>query len=189
MASSNEAGWAYQYERRTNGHIDRAPDDTSGHDFDIPPDTDIVITHGPALGVLDQTSGGKRAGCPELFASIARARPLLHCFGHVHGSWGAKMVSWRDTTSTSPSHFTDIDNDRSGVLERLANLKRGEADDEDEAGEKRRRLEEYRTQGFCPVGERPVGGRQTMFVNAAVEGVGTIPAQPPLVVELDLPRK
>lgn len=42
----------------------------SGHKFDIQPDTDVVMTHGPPKGIMDMTYGRERAGCPELFATV-----------------------------------------------------------------------------------------------------------------------
>lgn len=180
---ADEAGWAYQYDRASSSS------NSSSHKYDIRSGTDIVLTHGPPLGALDQAQG-RRAGCPDLFASVARARPLLHCFGHIHPGWGAKLVAWRDQPSETPSHFTDIDNNQSVVIEKLANLRRGKFDEEDVAVEKSKRLESYRGQGFRSASSspRPIKGRQTMFVNAAVEGSEEIPVQPPIVVDIDLPR-
>jgi predicted phosphodiesterase len=62
------------------------------HDFRIPAGTDIVVSHGPSRGILD----AKSCGCEDLLAGIAEARPLLHCFGHIHEAWGADMVHWTD---------------------------------------------------------------------------------------------
>ncbi|KAI0133555.1 hypothetical protein BJ170DRAFT_606663 [Xylariales sp. AK1849] len=59
---------------------------------------------------MDYTDSKQRAGCPHLFGAIRRAKPLLHCFGHIHEGWGSKLVTWRDKISERPSHFTDIDN-------------------------------------------------------------------------------
>ncbi|EGO60592.1 hypothetical protein NEUTE1DRAFT_97760 [Neurospora tetrasperma FGSC 2508] len=78
--------WGFQYTK------------SQGHVFDIGYTADVVITHGPPLGVLDVTASDAkiRAGCPLLFAAVAMARPRLHCFGHVHAGWGAKLIRWRD---------------------------------------------------------------------------------------------
>ena len=55
----------------------------------IPGDTDIVITHGPPYGVLDQAPGSEyHAGCRQLLAAIERVKPRLHVFGHAHGCFG-----------------------------------------------------------------------------------------------------
>ncbi|KAJ3563746.1 hypothetical protein NPX13_g8088 [Xylaria arbuscula] len=85
---SRDGGMAFQYH----------PD--TGHRFAIEKGTDIVMAHGPPLGLLDRGPGpGGRLGCPDLFAAVARARPRIHCFGHVHGGWGAKRVVWRRVVS------------------------------------------------------------------------------------------
>jgi len=57
----------------------------------IPDDTDVLITHGPPLGFLDQTAahlGTEHLGCEELRTRIEEIKPKLHCFGHIHGGYG-----------------------------------------------------------------------------------------------------
>jgi len=57
-------------------------------------DTQILITHGPQYGVLDECpeydSRGvlKRVGCKDLANAIAEIKPLLHICGHVHYGYG-----------------------------------------------------------------------------------------------------
>jgi Icc-related predicted phosphoesterase len=56
----------------------------------IPADLDILITHGPPFGVLDQAVPGKtdHVGCEELLAAVEKTKPRVHVFGHIHGSYG-----------------------------------------------------------------------------------------------------
>ncbi|MDP2317611.1 MAG: metallophosphatase domain-containing protein [Pseudomonadota bacterium] len=54
----------------------------------IPSDTEVLLTHGPPNGVLDRTWDGSRVGCEELRAAVARVRPRLHVFGHIHEAYG-----------------------------------------------------------------------------------------------------
>lgn len=54
----------------------------------IPLDTDVLITHGPAYGILDKTMRGARVGCEDLLEAIMRIRPRLHVFGHIHEAYG-----------------------------------------------------------------------------------------------------
>lgn len=56
----------------------------------IPEDTDVLITHGPAYGILDQTTRGERVGCEELLDAIKRIRPRMHVFGHIHEAYGIR---------------------------------------------------------------------------------------------------
>jgi len=55
----------------------------------IPDDTDVLVTHGPPMGVLDKTSRGEPVGCEALRDRIAQVRPRLHVFGHIHEAYGA----------------------------------------------------------------------------------------------------
>ena len=58
----------------------------------IPKDTDILITHGPAYGHLDVSGyGGQNVGCELLRESLDKVKPLIHVFGHIHGSAGHKF--------------------------------------------------------------------------------------------------
>lgn len=55
----------------------------------IPDDTDVLITHGPPKGVLDNSiEWGPGLGCEELAKRVAEVRPTIHIFGHIHGGYG-----------------------------------------------------------------------------------------------------
>jgi len=55
----------------------------------IPQDTDVVMTHGPALGHGDLCSSGLRAGCLDLLDELqSRVRPRFHIAGHIHEGYG-----------------------------------------------------------------------------------------------------
>lgn len=58
------------------------------------PQVDIVMTHGPPRGVLDRCKAGN-VGCSHLLRAVQRARPRLHCFGHIHEGHGALVASWQ----------------------------------------------------------------------------------------------
>ena len=54
----------------------------------IPNDTDVLITHGPPYGILDETVYGKRTGCEELLLRVYQVKPIYHIFGHIHEDYG-----------------------------------------------------------------------------------------------------
>ncbi len=54
----------------------------------IPPDTDVLVTHGPPRGILDRTVSGDDAGCAELRARVEVVAPKVHIFGHIHEGAG-----------------------------------------------------------------------------------------------------
>ncbi|MCU0354574.1 MAG: metallophosphatase domain-containing protein [Cytophagales bacterium] len=54
----------------------------------IPPDTDILVTHGPPQGILDRTERGDLVGCQDLLEAVWRVKPKLHLFGHIHEAYG-----------------------------------------------------------------------------------------------------
>ncbi len=59
----------------------------------IPTNTDILVTHGPPHGILDQNSDGRHVGCEELRKVVEeRVKPLIHCFGHIHECAAGKLV-------------------------------------------------------------------------------------------------
>jgi Icc-related predicted phosphoesterase len=78
----------------------------------IPDDTDILVTHGPPYGILDQAPGSEHhQGCRQLLAAVRRVKPLIHVFGHVHGGYGT--FSTADTlfvNAALPGHGYDLRN-------------------------------------------------------------------------------
>ena len=74
----------------------------------IPKDINILITHGPAYGVMDDVLcsrfnpklGSIRVGCEELKRTVRDIAPQLHVFGHIHGGYGIKVGK---TTSINAS--------------------------------------------------------------------------------------
>ena len=79
-------------------NVQRGPDIKKYWDR-IPQHTDVLITHGPPHGVLDQSAphlNSEHLGCEELSLAVERVNPRLHVFGHIHGSYG--KVDLADTT-------------------------------------------------------------------------------------------
>lgn len=56
----------------------------------IPEGLDILVTHGPPMGILDRTAAGEHVGCEELRARLTAmsSPPRLHVFGHIHEAHG-----------------------------------------------------------------------------------------------------
>ena len=54
----------------------------------IPDTTDVLITHGPPYMVLDRLLEGDLTGCQQLRDAVARVKPRLHIFGHIHEGYG-----------------------------------------------------------------------------------------------------
>lgn len=57
---------------------------------DIPEGIDILITHGPAWGILDDVEGrrGQHLGCELLANRIKKIKPKIHICGHIHSGHG-----------------------------------------------------------------------------------------------------
>ena len=69
----------------------------------IPKDVDVLVTHGPPYGILDDTTppdailigeatNDPHVGCKQLLRRIKQVKPKLHCFGHIHVSRGQEEV-------------------------------------------------------------------------------------------------
>ena len=125
------------------------------------PEIDIVMTHTPPLGHLDQVKNGGFLGCRSLQRAIARAKPRLHCFGHVHEAYGAERVIW------------------SGLL----------PDYDDEKSIRRRESLEPSRLDVSNTGKQPLQyGSETLMVNAAIMDHENQPVNAPWIVDLELPR-
>lgn len=54
----------------------------------IPPDTSVLVTHGPVYGVLDKTVREQYVGCEDLLVSVKNIKPKVHICGHIHEAYG-----------------------------------------------------------------------------------------------------
>lgn len=60
-----------------------------GYSWDhIPEDIDILVTHCPPYGILDNSKSHYRYGSPKLAARVEEVKPQVHCFGHIHEGYG-----------------------------------------------------------------------------------------------------
>jgi Icc-related predicted phosphoesterase len=77
--------WAFNFPRDDGGAAARA---TWAR---IPAETDVLITHGPPRGILDETLPRRdRVGCPYLLDAVReRPRVRAHVFGHIHEAYGS----------------------------------------------------------------------------------------------------
>lgn len=69
----------------------------------IPDDVQILVTHGPPLGIGDlvvrPAGRGERVGCRDLLEAVERVKPAYHVFGHIHEGYGI--------TKGSPTTFVN----------------------------------------------------------------------------------
>jgi predicted phosphodiesterase len=54
----------------------------------IPADVDVLVTHGPAWGILDKNALGQHCGCRDLLERVKVVNPTVHASGHIHPSHG-----------------------------------------------------------------------------------------------------
>lgn len=71
----------------------------------IPDDVDILVTHSPPFTIRDKTARGQQVGSPSLLAChIARIRPKLWVFGHIHEGYGQEgPYEWNNTIYVNAS--------------------------------------------------------------------------------------
>ncbi len=154
--------WAFAYDREDDRFNYCNPESKLKAINPVPEhgDIDVMLTHGPPQGFLDETKhGAENVGCEHLFYAVKRCQPRLHAFGHIHEGWGAMRVNWDLMTSErinsncemvvrAGAAFIDISHD----------------------------------------GDMPLEfGKDTLFVNAAIMDLLYDPTNAPWVVDLDLP--
>ena len=120
------------------------------------PAIDIMLTHGPPEGILDCVSNGTSVGCEHLRRALERAKPKMHCFGHIHECWGAEIWNWSKGRESSR---------KVGVSER------------GELSKTRRAYVDGRTLKH---------GKETLCMNAAIVDDNNIPTNAPWIVDLEL---
>jgi hypothetical protein len=134
----------------------------------IPESVDIIMTHGPPKYILDSTSDGRSAGCEHLRRAIERVKPKLHCFGHVHKGYGAQRLEFDDKVKIG------------GEADSIAPLQKewvgkNQAKKKGFASIPPSSFEDFRT------------SKQTLCVNAAMEGEKGLLENAPWVVDLEFP--
>ena len=148
-----------QHEDRFGSHSATAP---------IPSSVDIVMTHGPPKEILDCCPNGS-VGCPHLFRALRRAKPLMHCFGHIHEGYGIEEIEW-----------TKWGDGREGRREDRKNEAVHRFFEEDGEGVQNPYPEPYVWRG--------TRGVKTLAVNAAIMDGDYELRNAPWLVSLELPR-
>ncbi len=64
---------------------------------------DILLTHVPPKGILDNTSSGARVGCEALREFVERKSFTLHLFGHVHERVGFALHKGKALINLPPA--------------------------------------------------------------------------------------
>jgi Icc-related predicted phosphoesterase len=62
----------------------------------IPVGLDVLITHGPPYGILDEVSRGENVGSCSLLEEVKRKKPRFHVFGHIHEARGYRHCEHTD---------------------------------------------------------------------------------------------
>nr|OQO17875.1 hypothetical protein B0A51_15694 [Rachicladosporium sp. CCFEE 5018] len=193
--------WAFAYsgnEDRFNSYADTLSDATNISQRPVPlrseQQVDIMITHGPPMHILDivkiddtmqDTPEGPAlrtsVGCPHLLRACMRARPLIHCFGHIHEGYGVKRVTW------------PLDADE--VASRKMSIQ--DWSEQTEAWSQRQ-IEPIGLAQDCGATEHALfvnlregnalhRGKETVMINAAVMNKDLDPVNAPWVLDIDLP--
>lgn len=155
--ASGDRQWAFQY----------PPDEAEGLWSGIPSDIDILITHTPPAGHLDDSAHWTGGGCSALGEALCRIQPLLHVCGHCHEGRGGETVCWSDE----------------------AEQKHGVAKWHDpSAGNKKQSLFDVTR---SRTGHALQSGKETAIVNASIMaksyGRGAKAFNKPIVVDIELP--
>jgi Icc-related predicted phosphoesterase len=159
--------WAFAYPRSQDRYN---PNPQAENPVPEYPAVDIMLTHGPAMGILDFVPPDLNVGCEHLLRAVRRARPRVHLFGHIHEGWGARRGIWHDEDVDVAGmeggvRLEEVGTDVGEMLER-----RGAFVDVSLSSEKPLRV-----------------GEETLFVNGSVMDVGYEARNAPWVVDLELP--
>ncbi|KAK4947640.1 hypothetical protein LTR10_013586 [Elasticomyces elasticus] len=215
--------WAFGYARSTDrfnpgpGTENPVPDHHSpphndGHgdsDGNDEPEIDIMLTHGPPQGILDLTSTNEPVGCEHLRRAVERCRPRIHCFGHIHESWGAVVKRWDGTPGQKVDKWNSVNEeldywDRGDneldYTDRCAfstNKKNANMYYQNQSPRNQVVGETLLDPGTYEEQKSRMGahidmtglevGKETVFVNASVMSLGYQPLNAPWVVDVELP--
>ncbi|KNG50208.1 phosphodiesterase alkaline phosphatase d [Stemphylium lycopersici] len=167
--------WAFPYfrnEDRYNASHQCTPNSKPIAENPVPdfPHIDVMMTHGPPLGVLDEIVTEEHVGCEHLLRAARRCKPRLHCFGHIHEAWGAKKVRWNDSNELDVKPEQHI---------QTAEAIRFDSD--------KSKAERAVTVNISQGSDAAVEfGKETLMVNASIMDVRYKPWNGPWLVDLDL---
>jgi len=86
-----------------NWAFKKTPLEMEAHWKKIPNNTDILITHTPPKGILDESNKETEIGCPYLRKQISIIKPKFHIFGHLHENYGKVIL--QETTYVNATSF------------------------------------------------------------------------------------
>jgi Icc-related predicted phosphoesterase len=133
---------------------------------------DVMMTHGPPMGILDAVQNGEHVGCEFLLQAARRCKPRMHCFGHIHEGWGAQTVQW--------AQGNELDVEPSEHIVRAVPI---------DVDQERMQDEHAAYVDITQRGENAVEfGQATLMVNASIMSVRYKPLQSPWLVDMDLER-
>ncbi|KAI9792369.1 MAG: hypothetical protein M1833_001101 [Piccolia ochrophora] len=171
--------WAFKYERHEDRYNPALGTGNTSPANPVPsyPHIDLMMTHGPPYQRLDRTSQGEDVGCPHLLRAVGRARPRLHCFGHIHEGWGAERVRWG--VRSNDAHQVRDQSSAVGLVEAVHQYEPSKAQVLADGA------------AYIDVSEHSSSpldvGQETLLVNASIMDVRYRPLQAPWVVDIDLP--
>lgn len=122
------------------------------------PNVDVVMTHGPPKGILDECLEGG-VGCKNLLQALGRAEPRMHCLGHIHESNGAEVMDWGSRVSMRSTRGNEELGKQEGVRNAYPES----------------------------VKPSLIDGEQSLVINAAIINGKNEPTNAPWLVDLDLP--
>lgn len=167
--------WGFQYPKGTRT-------------FDIPNNVDVVMTHGPPYGVLDEIepvhpNDYAHVGCKNSLWAVYRAKPQIHCFGHIHEDWGACLATWGSSASEVDIASSEYIVRNQEVWPKIA-FDRTERTPTHQA-----RVAQHRAFPIDTTeGETELAvGQQTLFLNAAMMDEQFKLNQAPFIVDINLP--
>jgi hypothetical protein len=142
------------------------------------PAIDVMMTHGPPMGVLDTTYKGESVGCQHLLRAARRCKPRLHCFGHIHEAWGAQKVTW--------TAGDQLDMPTEEHIEESEEIQVGEEIliDKDDHSE----IEVAKVDVSKAGGKELRYGLETLMVNASIMTLRYKPWNRPWLIDMDLEK-
>lgn len=174
--------WAFAYEReddRFNSLKAKNPIPSYLQATAGSTNIDVMLTHGPPMGILDnvenkgqnkgQPKGDIHVGCEHLLRGVARAKPLLHCFGHIHEGGGAVRKRWSEEADSTETI---------SIKDALSDSTKIDVDDE----------KAIIDMGVEVDGTSLQRGKETLFVNASIMDLRYNPVQSPWIVDLMLDK-
>lgn len=124
---------------------------SQGHNFDIIEGVDLVITRGPPKDIMDYTDPTRGLDVQMVLELLLKLDHDCTALGIFMRAGALKWLPGAKQLTEKPSHFTEIDKDKSTTVEKVSGFQHSKFDTSESKEGESKREQYYRQQRYCVI--------------------------------------